>query len=234
MRPEPVRKVPRKTASFSKANPPMSSKAGRVFPAFAGPPEREKPPESGGFLAFAGISRGAVRAARGRPAARSAVALGPRSRSKPRSRRRRRRGPSSRSKPRWRQPRSPKRRSIRVRIGEAALLAVVEGLVERIGGIGDLLHRRGGGRHASARSRRRATGSAGFWRSRLSSRIAFIRALARSIRSLANSRTAVSTGGHSFSWSGVELQPGMDGRDPRVGEGRPVLGAHAHVTVVTR
>ena len=35
----------------------------------------------------------------------------------------------------------------------------------------------------------------------------FIRALARSIRSLANSLTAVSTGGHSFSWSAVSLRP---------------------------
>jgi len=51
----------------------------------------------------------------------------------------------------------------------------------------------------SARSRSLVTGSSAFCASRESSRCAFIRALARSIRNFAKSRTAASTGGHSFS-----------------------------------
>jgi hypothetical protein len=57
----------------------------------------------------------------------------------------------------------------------------------------------------SARSRRRATGSSGVCEPSFLS--AFIRALARSIRNLAKSRTAASTGGHNFSWSALSFNP---------------------------
>jgi len=49
---------------------------------------------------------------------------------------------------------------------------------------------------------------------------------------LANSRTAWSRpAAHSFSWSGGELQPGLDGRNARgIGnKGCPVLDAHSQV-----
>ena len=82
---------------------------------------------------------------------------------------------------------------------EATLLAVVEGLVERIGRIRDTLQRRRRGRHpvgAFAQARYRIVR---LLRIVATSFSAFIRALARSIRILAKSRTAASTGGHSFS-----------------------------------
>ena len=46
--------------------------------------------------------------------------------------------------------------------GKAALLAVIQRLVERIGRIGDFLHGRRRGRHVVGALRRRATGSSGF------------------------------------------------------------------------
>jgi hypothetical protein len=62
----------------------------------------------------------------------------------------------------------------------------------------------------SARSRSRVTGSRSCFCGSLESlRQAFIRALARSIRSLAKSRTAVSTGGHSFSCSELSFKPAL-------------------------
>ena len=118
----------------------MSSKPARFSRPSAAAAKRRK---AAGFRRLCRVlstrrTAGAVRAARGRCRSPRSVVRGP----EPRSRSPSRFMPRSRC----RQP-PPKRRSIWVRIGEPALLAVVEGLVERIGGIGDLLHRRRRGRH---------------------------------------------------------------------------------------
>ena len=76
----------------------------------------------------------------------------------------------------------------------------------------------------SARARSRATGSPGLLGSLGASPCrAFIRALARSTRSCEIPRRSLYRRPQLLLIGG-QLQPGMNRRDPRVGEGRPVLG----------
>ena len=79
----------------------------------------------------------------------------------------------------------------------------------------------------SARSRSRATGSSGFcWSSirlRVHPRIGAIDPQLGEIPHRGLDRRP------QLLLVRVQLQPGMDGGDPRVGKGRPVLRTHSHV-----
>ena len=113
---------------------------------------------------------------------------------------------------------------------EAVLLAVVEALVERLGGVGELLQRgrprRSSRRRrgAAARSRRAGCAALSPRRARGASRRS-ARSFMRSARCLARSRIAVSTAGQFFSCSAVSFSPALSAGDARVGERGDVLGA---------
>ena len=93
---------------------------------------------------------------------------------------------------------------------KAALLAVVEALVERLGGVGELLERAARALMASAPWRRRAIASGRGVAGALSHRARARGGVAiRSARSLARSRIAASTAGQFFSCSAVSRSPAL-------------------------
>jgi hypothetical protein len=111
------------------------------------------------------------------------------------------------------------------------LLAVIESLVERIGGISDFLHRRRHRRHvvgAFAQARHRIAGLLHILciiRLRIHSSIGAIDPQLGEIPHRRLDRRP------QFFLIGVKLQPGLDRGNPRIRKGRPVLRAHAHVLV---
>ena len=186
----------------------MSSKPGTSFPGLwrtAG--NGEKPLDFSGFRRCSDRPRWAARQSRSGPP-RSGRRPGHRGRGPSRGRRSQSRSmPISRSNRCWRQPSLPPNRVHMGQDGEPALLAVIERLVERVGGVGDLLHapppwppccRRGRAgappdRPASAGWNRPAARSSAHWRDRSAA--------------WRTPCTAASTGGHSFSWSAFSLRP---------------------------
>src|ERR1700731_2133387 len=118
--------------------------------------------------------------------------------------------------------------------GEAALLAVVQGLVERVSCIGDLLHRRCRGRHVVGAFAKAADRIARVLRILLLRIIlpgAGLRIGAIDPEFCELPHRALDRRPQLF-LVGAQLQSGVDGRDPRVGKGGPVLGAHARMSHV--
>src|SRR3954454_21604048 len=226
MRPEPVRKYPWvRTASFSKAAPPCPAKAGGFSPA---PKPRKSRRNPAAFcllgqaalkrlqplgtappLAVTVAARPAISVVAAIPIAATVtvVALKP--------------------------TMTPAAAETAFHAGqdrEASLLAVVERLVERIGGIGDLLQRRSRGPHglgALTKARHRVIGRrrpvAIVIAHRVHARIGAVDPeLGEFLHRGFNRRPKLFL-------IGAKLQSGVDRGNPRIGERRAVLGAHAHV-----
>jgi hypothetical protein len=117
---------------------------------------------------------------------------------------------------------------------EPPLLAIVKRLVERIGGIRDLLQVRRGCRHGIG-----ALAQAGDRIVRLLRipRIILLRIHPR-IGAVDSQLREIPYGGlerrPKLFLLGGELQAGFHGRDPGVGKSRPVLGVHSHVVLKPR
>src|ERR1700722_10825140 len=228
MRPEPAGKSLLKRASFSKAIPRCPASRGVIPRPSAGGADAEKPPETGGFSRTS-INRIPPRlepfgASPAVIPARPAIAVVAMIRII---------------------PVIPVAAAITVAIAiiaifmvppafvaemrenlEAALLAVVEGLVERVGGIGDTLQHRRRGRppvSAFAQARHRIVRLLRIIciiLLRIHPRIGAIDPHLGEIPHRGLDRRP------QLLLIGRQLQARLHGGDPRVGKGRPVLGAH--------
>src|SRR6476660_1507101 len=113
--------------------------------------------------------------------------------------------------------------------GEAALLAIVESLVEGIGRIGEFLHRRRGDRHVFG-----ALAQAGHRIVRLLLVAVALRVHPR-VGAVDPQLGEIPHRGldrrPQLFLVGRKLQPGVNRRDPRIGERRAILRIHSHLTL---